>query len=517
MDSCGILKRRSGRRKLRKSGVLLAVSSLPGEYGIGSFGKEAYDFVNFLVAAGQHYWQILPLGPTGYGDSPYQSFSTFAGNPYYIDLNELIQKGLLTEKECKSADLCERIPSADGKKKEKRADKVSYEKIYFGKMALLKKAFEKFDCKDKDFTSFVKKEKSWLADYALFMAIKYEAGGVSFLKWEKDLKTGKKSALDAAKKRLEPEILYYSFLQYLFFSQWDRLKKYANEKGIQIIGDIPIYVALDSADTWANPRLFMLDKDLNPTRVAGCPPDYFAKTGQLWGNPLYDWEYHKKTGYAWWISRMKQCYRLYDVVRIDHFRGFDSFYSIPYGNLTAEIGDWVKGPGIDLFKAVENALGKQPVIAEDLGFLTDSVRRMIKRTGYPGMKILEFAFDGEADNDYIPYNISSNSVIYTGTHDNETVVGWFHNLPAKYKTIVKNYLNVRSVKDIHWNMIRLAFSSVADAAVIPMQDILGLDNEARMNVPATLGGNWTWRVKSEDLSDELAAKLREITRIYGRI
>ncbi len=270
-------------------------------------------------------------------------------------------------------------------------------------------------------------------------------------------------------------------------------------------------------DAWANPELFQLDDEYLPTRVAGCPPDYFAKTGQLWGNPLYDWEYHKKTGYAWWIKRMKHCYRLYDMVRIDHFRGFDSYYSIPYGNATAEIGDWVKGPGIELFRAIDKALGKQPVIAEDLGFLTDSVRKMITKTGYPGMKILEFAFDGEPDNDYIPYNITSNSVIYTGTHDNETAVGWYQGLPSKYKKIVREYLNVRSGKNIHWDLIRAAFASVSDTAVIPMQDFLGLDNSARMNTPSTLGGNWMWRMKKEDLTDELAKEIRKMTKIYGRL
>lgn len=502
---------------MRKSGILLAISSLPGNYGIGSFGKEAYDFVDFLDAAGQRYWQILPLGPTGYGDSPYQSFSTFAGNPYYIDLEMLIREGLLTKEECDRADLCDIVKVPGSRKKERVNTAVNYEKIYFGKMPLLRKAFSRFDRNGAGFKKFIQNEKSWLYDYALFMAFKAEEDGASFIGWEKSIRCREKKALNAGAKRLHEEVEFTYFCQYYFFLQWEKLKKYANDKGIEIIGDIPIYVAADSADAWANPELFQLDDEYLPVRVAGCPPDYFAKTGQLWGNPLYDWEYHKKTGYEWWINRMKHCFRLYDVVRIDHFRGFDSYYSIPYGNETAEIGDWVKGPGIELFKAIDKALGKQAVIAEDLGFLTDSVRKMIAKTGYPGMKILEFAFDGEPDNDYIPFNITSNSVIYTGTHDNETAVGWYKGLPAGYKKIVKDYLNIRSAKNIHWDLIRAAFSSVSDTAIIPMQDFLGLDNSARMNTPSTLGGNWMWRVKKEDLTEELAEEIRRITKIYGRL
>ena len=503
--------------EMRKSGVLLAVSSLPGEYGIGSFGQEAYDFVDFLVSAGQHYWQILPLGPTGYGDSPYQSFSTFAGNPYYIDLEKLIQLGLLTKSECDSADLCDYTVAADSKKKERLTGHVNYGKIYIEKMGLLRKAFSRFDREDRDYCRFIREEKDWLYDYALFMAFKAEEDGASFIGWDKPSRNHTKKALKAGETRLKDEVEFTYFCQYFFFLQWEKLKKYANGKGIKIIGDIPIYVAADSADAWANPELFELDDDRIPIKVAGCPPDYFAKTGQLWGNPLYDWEYHKKTGYAWWIKRMKHCYRLYDVVRIDHFRGFESYYTIPYGNETAEIGEWVKGPGVELFRAIEDAIGEQPVIAEDLGFLTDSVRRMIDRTGYPGMKILEFAFDGETDNEHLPYNLKSNCVIYTGTHDNETIVGWYKDLPAKYKKSVNAYLNIRSGKNIHWDMIRLAFSSVADTVVIPMQDFLGLDNSARMNIPSTLGGNWIWRMQEEDLSPVLSGKLYEMTKTYGRL
>lgn len=490
---------------MRKSGVLLAISSLPGKYGIGCFGKEAYDFVDFLVAAGQHYWQILPLGPTGFGDSPYQSFSTFAGNPYYIDLEELIKLGLLTKKECDRADL----KDGDGS--------VNYEKIYFGKMPLLKKAFRRFNTADKEFIRFCRNEKEWLDDYALYMACKEEEGGASFLEWDADLRTRKPSAVKEAKKRLSDEVLYYSFLQYLFFSQWGKLKKYANEAGIEIIGDIPIYVAADSADTWANPKLFQLSKDFYPTAVAGCPPDMFAVTGQLWGNPLYDWDYHKSTGYAWWIQRIRHCFRLYDVVRVDHFRGFDSYYSIPYKDPTAEFGHWVKGPGFDLFRTVRSELGDLRIIAEDLGFLTPSVYKLMKKCGYPGMKILEFAFDGNAENEYLPYNYSSNCVVYTGTHDNETVQGWYASMKPADRKRIKEFLNVKSAKNLHTEMIRLAFASVADTAVVPMQDLLGYGNETRMNTPSTMGINWMWRMKADALSKELADNLYQMTKIYGRL
>ena len=502
---------------MRKSGVLLAISSLPGKYGIGSFGKEAYDFVDFLVAAGQHYWQILPLGPTGFGDSPYQSFSTYAGNPYYIDLESLIKEGLLTKKECDSADLCDKVSVPGSRKKTPVLDSVNYEKIYFGKMALLRKAYERFDREDKKYKKFVRDEKSWLADYALFMALKEEEDGASFIGWDKELRTRKKKALSEAKKRLKSEIEFYYFCQYFFFTQWGELKKYANKHGIEIIGDIPIYVAADSADTWANPELFLLDKDLNPTGVAGCPPDYFSATGQLWGNPLYDWEYHKKTGYRWWIDRMQHCFRLYDRVRIDHFRAFDEYYFIPFGDPTAEFGHWEKGPGVELFRKMEEEIGDKPLIAEDLGFLTDSVFELMRACGYPGMKVLEFAFDSMEDNDYLPHNFNRNCVVYTGTHDNDTVLGWYPSLSKKDRKFVKDYLGIRSTKYLNGYMIRLAFASVADTAIVPMQDLLGLGSEARMNIPSTLGINWKWRLKEDQITKGLTSELRSITEIYGRI
>ena len=502
---------------MRKSGVLLAISSLPGKYGIGSFGKEAFDFVDFLVASGQHYWQILPLGPTGFGDSPYQSFSTYAGNPYYIDLDKLIQAGLLTAKECDKADLCDMVPVPGSRKKERVLYKVNYEKIYFGKMALLRTAFSRFNREDKGFKAFVKAEKEWLADYALFMAIKDEEGGASFIGWDKPLRCRRKKALAEARKRLKDDVDFYSFCQYLFFEQWGELKKYANSHGIEIIGDIPIYVAADSADTWANPELFILDENYYPKGVAGCPPDYFSATGQLWGNPLYDWDYHKKTGYRWWIDRMLHCFRLYDRVRIDHFRAFDEYYYIPYGDPTAEFGHWEKGPGVDLFRKMEEEIGDKPLIAEDLGFLTDSVFELMRELGFPGMKVLEFAFDSKEQNDYLPHNFRRNCVVYTGTHDNDTVFGWYPSLDKADQKFVRDYLCIRSVKNINWDMIRLAESSVADTAVIPMQDLLGLGAEARMNIPSTMGINWMWRMKEGEATPELAEKLHRITQIYGRL
>ena len=491
---------------MRKSGVLLSITSLPGKYGIGSLSKEAYDFVDFLVTAGQHYWQILPLGPTGYGDSPYQAYSTYAGNPYLIDLEDLIQQKLLTRKEVNAADLKD------------NDEYVNYDKMYAGKLPLLKKAFGRFDLSNSDFKAFCKSEKAWLEDYALFMAIKDDNKGAGLSSWEDAIKLRKPAALKEAKKRLEKEVLYYSFLQYQFFTQWKKFKDYANEKGIEIIGDIPIYVSPDSSDVWSNPKMFQLDKNFCPTAVAGCPPDYFSKDGQLWGNPLYDWEYHKQTGYDWWVNRVEQCFRLYDVVRIDHFRGFDSYYSIPYGAENAVNGHWEKGPGYDLFKTIKTRLGNRPIIAEDLGFLTPSVYKLVAKCGYPGMKILEFGLGNNPECEYLPYNFTTNNcVVYTGTHDNETIVGWYESLKPKRKKITKEYLNIKSAKNIHWDMIRLAYASIADTAIIPVQDLLGLGNESRMNTPSTLGINWKWRMKEEALTPELASKMYELSRIYGRI
>jgi len=493
---------------MRKQGILLPISSIPSEYGIGTFGKESYEFVDFLKKAGQKLWQILPLGPTGYGDSPYQSFSTFAGNPYYIDLIKLTEEGYLTREECDSFDFGN------------NEHYVDYEKVYNARFTVLRMAWERAKLlgveKSGDYLEFVQKSSGWLEDYALYMAIKKAFGGSSFLEWEEDIRLRKPEALERYREELSEEICFYKFQQYLFAKQWRALKEYANAAGIEIVGDIPIYVAFDSADTWANPELFWLDEKGEPLGVAGCPPDAFATTGQLWGNPLYCWEYHQKTGYAWWLQRIAHCYELYDVVRIDHFRGFDEYWFVPYGDPTAERGHWEKGPGYELFQTMQEKLGEKKVIAEDLGFLTDSVIELVKRTGYPGMKILQFAFDGGADNIYLPHNYERNSVVYTGTHDNETTRGWIQTRSDCEKDFLEQYLNSHDEKTLTWELIRLAVSSVADTAIIPMQDYLELGNEARINTPSTLGDNWKWRMDKNALTDELAERIYAMARLYGR-
>ena len=493
---------------MRASGILMGISSIPSKYGIGCFSKEAYDFVDQLEKAGQQYWQILPLGPTGYGDSPYQSVSTFAGNPYFIDLEELIKKELLTKEECEACDW-------GGSE-----SYVDYEKIYLSRYKLLRKAYEKADLKaDPDYAEFLKEEKDWLQDYCLFMAIKNEQKGICWIDWPEELKDRHSKAVKAAEKELAEEIEFYRFQQYCFTTQWRKLKAYANKKGISIIGDVPIYVALDSSDAWANPEMLQFDEDYDPKAVAGCPPDAFSATGQLWGNPLYDWKALKKDGYGWWVQRMTHCLELYDVVRIDHFRGFDEYYAIPYGDKTAERGKWEKGPGMDLFHTLDKKIKDLRVIAEDLGFLTESVLEMLKESGYLGMKVLQFAFDGSEDSSYLPYKYDHNCVVYTGTHDNETTKGWLENLQGHDLKFVREYINCyeQPVNDCVWALIRTALSSVADLAVIPIQDYLCLGNEARMNAPSTLGDNWKWRLTANQISETTLYHMREVTRIYGRL
>lgn len=496
---------------MRTSGILMPVSSLPGSYGIGCFSKEAYRFIDILKEAGQSRWQILPLGPTGYGDSPYQSFSAFAGNPYFIDLESLIEEGLLTEEECNKADFGDDDLEID------------YEKIYYARFDVLRLAYERAKENglqtSETFQTFVKQEQEWLDDYALYMAVKNHFGGVSWDQWDEDIRLRKPEAVRHYSEMLQDEIGFYQYQQFLFSVQWTALKSYANENGVQIIGDIPIYVAFDSADTWAGPEMFQLDEENLPIRVAGCPPDGFSATGQLWGNPLYDWEYHKSTGYAWWVRRIAQCFRLYDMVRIDHFRGFDEYYSIPYGDETAENGKWMPGPGIDLFRVIKEKLGDLPIIAEDLGFLTDSVKKLLKDSGYPGMKVLQFAFDSREDGDYLPHNYTNNCVVYTGTHDNDTIIGWYDNLAEEDKRTSHIYLNNWETPEdeIRWDFICMAMRSVADTCIIPMQDYLGFGSEARINTPSTLGGNWTWRMEEEDFTEELAARIKELTQVCARI
>lgn len=493
---------------MRASGVLLPISSLPSNYGIGCFSKEAYAFVDQLIEAGQKYWQILPLGPTGYGDSPYQSFSTFAGNPYFIDLEVFVREGLLREEECSSCDW-------GGSE-----SYVDYEKMYESRFQVLRKAFARWDAqKDPEFGTFVRENGYWLEDYCLYMAIKNDLGNIGWTEWPKELKNRHPGALQEARERLGEELQFYRFQQHWFYKQWCWLKTYANNNGVKIVGDVPIYVAFDSADAWANPLLFQFDEENQPLAVAGCPPDGFSATGQLWGNPLYSWEYHRNTEYSWWIQRMAHCMETYDVVRIDHFRGFDEYYSIPYGDETAEYGHWEKGPGLELFRVLKEKLPNLEVIAEDLGFLTETVLEMVQETGFPGMKVLQFAFGEDENNAYLPHKYERNCIVYTGTHDNETTKGWLENLSEKELEFVRAYMDCEDMpaNTCVWAMIRAAVASVADLAVIPIQDYLCLGNEARMNMPSTLGDNWKWRLTKNQITPELLKKIRKMTKLYGRI
>ena len=491
---------------MRTSGVLMPISSLPSPYGIGTMGKAARKFVDFLVKGGQTYWQILPICPTSYGDSPYQSFSSFAGNPYFIDLETLCKDKLLTKAECES------YPWGTNEKY------VDYGVMYVSRYALLKKAFERFMKNlPEDYEKFCKKEAEWLDEYALFMALKDANGGVAWFEWPKELKLRKPEAIAKAKKESAKDIEFYKMLQYLFFKQWNELKAYANENNIEIIGDVPIYVAGDSADVWANPSQFYLDKNLNPIEVAGCPPDAFSEDGQLWGNPLFRWDVMKKDGYSWWTKRISAMAKLYDIVRIDHFRGFDSYYAIPAEDDTAKNGSWKKGPGMDLFRKLEEKLGKLPIIVEDLGFLTPSVVKLLEDSGFPGMKVIQFAFDSREGSNYLPHTYSQHCVVYTGTHDNDTVMGWMKTAPKASVKFAKEYLNLTKEEGYNWGMMRGAWASVGDMAIVPMQDLIGLGSEARMNTPSTLGGNWEWRATEDQINNALAKRLYKYMEMYGRI
>ena len=486
---------------MRKSGVLLSVSSLPSKYGIGCFDEAAYKFVDDLVEAKQTYWQILPLGITGYGDSPYQSFSTFAGNPYFISLDEFVKCGYLKEEDLPEADI--------------NSDYVDYSYLYENRYALLKKAYENSHITDnEDFKAYCKDNAWWLEDYALFMAIKASYDNQGWENWPLELRLRNDASLTEKRNELSDDINYHKFLQYYVWKQWYALKDYANSKGVEIIGDIPIYVAYDSSDVWGQP--------VKPTAVAGVPPDGFSADGQLWGNPLYDWKKHKETGYAWWIQRIAYCKKAYDVVRIDHFRGFDEYFSIPYGDTTARNGHWEKGPGYDLFKTVEESLGKLNVIAEDLGYLTDTVKQMVADCGYPGMKVFEFAFDSRdssGTSNYLPHNYTENSVVYTGTHDNETMIGWLKNILPEERQMLKDYLHYDGDDDaVLVDMsIDCIMASVSDKCIVPMQDYLKLDNTARMNKPNTLGNNWMWRLDKNAFNDSLKERMRDITVKTNRI
>ena len=588
---------------MRASGLLLPVFSLPGKYGIGCFSDEAYRFVDFVKEAGQKYWQILPVGPTGYGDSPYQSFSAFAGNPYFISPDTLVQEGLLTQEEAaeavyrrgteeeqkevgeKAAEaLCRRGTEAE-KDADRSADPIDYAWLYHTREPILRKAYERWKRVEgadaSEYKEFCRENADWLSDYALFMALKKDHGGAGFMEWEEPLRMREPAALEEARRRLGDEIGFQTFLQYQFERQWEALKAYANRQGISIIGDIPIYVPADSAEVWAYPELFQLHADGSCKAVAGCPPDGFSAIGQLWGNPLYDWEHHRNTGFAWWISRMRRCSSLFDIVRIDHFRGFDQYYAIPADSADARTGQWEDGPGIDLFRAIEKEIPGMTIIAEDLGYITESVRQLVRDTGYPNMKVLEFAFDSRDSSgreSYLPYNYDKNCVVYTGTHDNETLVGWLDHILPEERDEVRAFTGLDGAAGDLWAydtaasgtavpekatpgagvpekattgagvpekaaagtvaqekagaeeeqvhraetkrlaraMVRAAMASVGNLCVIPMQDWLLLGDEARINKPSTTGGNWVWRMREGAASPELADQIRRMTRAYGR-
>lgn len=490
---------------MRKSGILLHISSLPSEYGIGKMGKHAFEFVDFLVKSGVKLWQILPLSPTSYGDSPYQSFSVNAGNPYFIDFEILEGDGLLEAEDYKNI-VWETSP-----------DKVDYALIYDKCFDVLRIAYSRFkSSKFPAYKKFSDKNKNWLDEYALFMALKFENDGKAWYEWEKGISMHRQKAVAEAKKRLKKEIGFFKFLQFEFSRQWSELKKYANENGVEIVGDIPIYCAYDSVEVWSNHKLFMLDTKRRPICVAGCPPDEFSPLGQLWGNPLYNWDYHGTTDFEWWTNRFAVATELYDIIRVDHFRGFESFYAIPYSSEDATEGEWLRGPNCTLFYNIEEKLGRLNLIAEDLGFITPEVREMLDLCGYPGMKVLQFGFSG-GDNEHLPHNFTTTKCIaYTGTHDNETLNGWVAAMDKKSLKFAKKYLNVRKKSEIPMAVIRAAWGSVAEVAVAQMQDFLDSPKEDRMNTPSTLGNNWQFRTKSEQFMPQLAKKIKRLNTIYNR-
>ena len=495
--------------KKRQSGVLMHISSLPGKYGIGSFGQSAYDFVDFLVRTKQRYWQILPLGTTSYGDSPYQSFSAFAGNTYFIDFDILIEEGLLNEADVKGADF------GDDPRK------VDYAKIFDARRPIMEKAVARFLKADdlSDYESFVEQNAAWLEVFAEYMAIKEHFDNLAWTEWpDEAIRRREAASLASYREKLADKLTYHRVTQYLFFKQWLRLKAYANEHHIEIVGDMPIYVAADSADVWAQPHFFKTDAVGKPTCVAGCPPDEFSETGQLWGNPIYDWEAMDKDGYAWWIERLRESFKIYDIVRIDHFRGFESYWEVPADSETSATGKWVKGPDYKLFAAVKEALGDLNIIAEDLGFMTDEVIELRERTGFPGMKILQFAFNPDDESIDSPHLAPNNSVMYTGTHDNNTVLGWYKDeIDDATRQYMAQYTNRKEYETVPHAMLRTIFASVSFMAIATMQDLLELDGAARMNYPSTIGGNWTWRMTAEELNPIVEGELYSLTKTYRRM
>ena len=490
---------------MRGSGILMHITSLPSPYGVGTMGKEAYEFVDFLHEAGQTHWQILPLTPTGYGDSPYQSCSAFAGNHYLIDLDALVEEGLLERSELEQVDWFE------------QPDRVDFGRLYRHRLNMLHKAYNRFDG-SREFDGFCANNSAWLSDFALFMALKERSGGQPWYQWTEPLKRRDADAVWNARQTFKDEIRFYSFVQFLFFRQWTALRQYANDRCIRIIGDVPIYVPLDSVEVWSSPELFQLDGDLNPTAVAGCPPDGFSEEGQLWGNPLYRWDVMAADGYSWWMRRLDAASRLYDVVRLDHFRGFEAYWSVPYGHETARHGQWIKGPGMDFIRTLKAQLPHMELIAEDLGFLTQEVLNLRDASGFPGMKVLEFAFDSRESSVYLPHTYVANTVCYTGTHDNMTARQWLETASADVRSYAGAYMNLRQEEGIVWGVIRTAFASVSDLCIIQLQDYLELGGEARMNFPGTTtSANWTWRMAPGSLTADLARRIRELVQLYGRL
>ncbi len=494
----------------RSSGILLHPTSFPSRFGIGDLGHEAYRFIDFLKDSSQHYWQILPLGPTGFGNSPYMCYSALAGNPLLISPDKLVGEGLLSEDDFAN------LP-------EFPLDNVDYQQLESTKVPLLKKACANFKANMtkeqlKSFEEFSSSKAYWLDDYSLFMALKDSTGGASWNSWDEGIAKRKPEAVEKAKKELDSEVFYHKFLQFQFYSQWSELREYANDRGVQIIGDIPIYVAHDSADVWGNPENFSLDKETGEAALmAGVPPDYFSATGQLWGNPVYDWKQLEKQNFKWWVQRFEAMLDYVDIIRIDHFRGFEAFWAVPLGEETAVNGEWVKAPGDKLFETIKQQLGTLPVLAEDLGTITPDVEALRDKFEFPGMKVLQFAFGGDASNPYLPFNVQdTNCVIYTGTHDNDTTVGWYEKANDDEKRNLSFYLGDISPDGVHWDLIRLAMGSVANVAIFPLQDILGLGSNARMNIPSQGEGNWEWRYRHEAMNSELSERMKNFVEFFGR-
>jgi 4-alpha-glucanotransferase len=487
---------------MRRSGILNHISSLPSNYGIGTFGKAAYDFVDFLKASNQTFWQILPIGPTSYGDSPYQTFSAFAYNPYFIDLDFLINEGLLNKEDIKSTF--------------KNSSYVDYQSLYEERFEVLKKAFNRFNKNDSAFLSFCQNNHKWLHDFSLFMAIKNHHDGASWLEWDMNIRKRDQATIEKLEQDYSDDILFIKFMQFKASTQWYRLKKYANHNKVELIGDMPIYVSFDSSDVWANPKLFDLDENLIPCHIAGVPPDNFSSDGQLWGNPIYNWEMMEKNNFEWWIDRVRDATNLFDLIRIDHFIGFQNYFTIDFGAKTAREGVWNKGPGIKLFNVIKKELGDINIIAEDLGMITEDVRKLLKETKFPGMKLLQFAFDAREESDYIPHLYDENTIVYTGTHDNETTRSWFEQLPPNDLKYCLDYINHKGKANRVDSLIKATLQSHSKIAIIPIQDYLNLGKEARMNIPSTVGNNWRWRTLKKHYTPKLIEKIAYFSKLYGR-